>query len=236
MNALLLLLLDSRAPAGAHHHSGGMEAAVATGLVTDLTGLEGFCRAKLRTSARAGAAFVNAEQRSAALGLPAATFGLAARGELDAEQARPEATCAAGIISRELDQAERSVHAADDNGPACAVAMVQPTPSPTAAGSGRTERRRSRCAARCPREDKRRPRDSIAGACFVRNRHCERRITLRMAAGLRSWAAVRRLTTRLLLACLGVWLLVRCLRRPAGAGRAGVAAAICSGAAREWDS
>ena len=33
MNALLLLLLDSRAPAGAHHHSGGMEAAVGTGLV-----------------------------------------------------------------------------------------------------------------------------------------------------------------------------------------------------------
>src|SRR5580704_11921679 len=31
MNTLLLLLLDSRAPAGAHHHSGGMEAAVAAG-------------------------------------------------------------------------------------------------------------------------------------------------------------------------------------------------------------
>ena len=34
MNTLLLLLLDSRAPAGAHHHSGGMEAAVGTGLVS----------------------------------------------------------------------------------------------------------------------------------------------------------------------------------------------------------
>ena len=63
MNALLLLLLDSRAPSGAHHHSGGMEAAVATGLVTDLTGLEGFCRAKLRTSARVGAAFAAAASR-----------------------------------------------------------------------------------------------------------------------------------------------------------------------------
>jgi urease accessory protein len=57
MNALLLLLLDSRAPAGAHHHSGGMEAAVGTGLVTGLADLEGFCRAKLRTSARVSAAF-----------------------------------------------------------------------------------------------------------------------------------------------------------------------------------
>jgi urease accessory protein len=63
MNALLLLLLDSRAPAGAHHHSGGMEAAVGTGLVTGLPDLEGFCRAKLRTSARVSAAFAAAACR-----------------------------------------------------------------------------------------------------------------------------------------------------------------------------
>jgi len=63
MNALLLLLLDSRAPAGAHHHSGGMEAAVGTGLVTGLAGLEDFCLTKLRTSARIGAAFAAASAR-----------------------------------------------------------------------------------------------------------------------------------------------------------------------------
>jgi urease accessory protein len=63
MNALLLLLLDSRAPAGAHHHSGGMEAAVGTGVVTGLAGLEDFCRARLRTSARVGAAFAAAAAR-----------------------------------------------------------------------------------------------------------------------------------------------------------------------------
>ena len=57
MNALLLLLLDSRAPAGAQHHSGAMEAAVMAGLVTDLTGVENFCRTRLRTSARVAAAF-----------------------------------------------------------------------------------------------------------------------------------------------------------------------------------
>jgi urease accessory protein len=63
MNTLLLLLLDSRAPAGAHHHSGGMEAAVGTGLVTGLTDLEDFCRARLRTSARVCAAFAAASAR-----------------------------------------------------------------------------------------------------------------------------------------------------------------------------
>jgi urease accessory protein len=63
MNALLLLLLDSRAPAGAHHHSGGMEAAVGTGLVTGLAGLEDFCQARLRTSARVSAAFAAAAAR-----------------------------------------------------------------------------------------------------------------------------------------------------------------------------
>jgi urease accessory protein len=63
MNTLLLLLLDSRAPAGAHHHSGGMEAAVGTGLVAGLPDLEDFCRAKLRTSARVAAAFAAASCR-----------------------------------------------------------------------------------------------------------------------------------------------------------------------------
>ncbi len=63
MNALLLLLLDSRAPAGTHHHSGGMEAAVGTGLVTGLADLEDFCRAKLLTSARVAAAFAAASGR-----------------------------------------------------------------------------------------------------------------------------------------------------------------------------
>ena len=63
MNALLLLLLDSRAPAGAHHHSGGMEVAVATGLVTGLPEVEQFCRARLRTSGRTAAAFAAAAGR-----------------------------------------------------------------------------------------------------------------------------------------------------------------------------
>jgi urease accessory protein len=57
MSALLLLLLDSRAPAGAHSHSGGMEAAVTAGFAADIAGVERFCRFRLRTSGRVAAAF-----------------------------------------------------------------------------------------------------------------------------------------------------------------------------------
>ena len=60
MTALLLLLLDSRAPAGAHSHSGGMEAAVMTGQVTGLAEVEEFCRGRLRTSGRVAASFAAA--------------------------------------------------------------------------------------------------------------------------------------------------------------------------------
>lgn len=62
-NALLLLLLDSQAPAGAHHHSAGMEAAITAGLVTDLAGTEDFCQTRLRTSARVAASFAAASGR-----------------------------------------------------------------------------------------------------------------------------------------------------------------------------
>ncbi|MEP7019804.1 MAG: urease accessory UreF family protein [Pseudonocardiales bacterium] len=60
MDALLLLLLDGRAPAGAHSHSGGMEAAVAAGFVTDLADVETFCRGRLRTHGKVAAAFAAA--------------------------------------------------------------------------------------------------------------------------------------------------------------------------------
>jgi urease accessory protein len=57
VDALLLLLLDSRAPTGAHSHSGGMEAAVTAGLVQDLADVEEFCRFRLRTTGLVNAAF-----------------------------------------------------------------------------------------------------------------------------------------------------------------------------------
>lgn len=55
MDALLLLLLDSRAPAGGHSHSGGMEPAVGAGLVRDVADVEAFCRGRLRTAGRVAA-------------------------------------------------------------------------------------------------------------------------------------------------------------------------------------
>lgn len=63
MNPTLLLLLDSRAPAGAHAHSGGMEPAVTAGLVTNLADVEEFCRGRLRTSGRVAAGFAAAACR-----------------------------------------------------------------------------------------------------------------------------------------------------------------------------
>jgi urease accessory protein len=60
MNALLLLLLDSRSPAGGHNHSGGMEPAIMSGLVRDLDDVEAFCRGRLRTQGRVSAAFAAA--------------------------------------------------------------------------------------------------------------------------------------------------------------------------------
>jgi urease accessory protein len=58
--ALLLALLDSRAPAGGHGHSGGMEAAVTAGFVTGLADVEQFCRLRLLTAGQAAAAFAAA--------------------------------------------------------------------------------------------------------------------------------------------------------------------------------
>ena len=47
--ATLLTLADSRLPAGAHVHSGGLEEAVSSGLVTGLDGLDAFLRRRIRT-------------------------------------------------------------------------------------------------------------------------------------------------------------------------------------------
>src|ERR1700710_2779509 len=57
MPVRLLLLLDSRSPAGAHSHSGGMEAAVVTGSVVTVADVAAFCRGRLRTSGRVLTAF-----------------------------------------------------------------------------------------------------------------------------------------------------------------------------------
>ncbi len=62
VTSLVLLLLDSRSPAGGHSHSGGLEAAVTAGYIRDVADVEDFCRGRLRTSGRvsAGAAAAGA--------------------------------------------------------------------------------------------------------------------------------------------------------------------------------
>lgn len=60
MDAALLLLSDSRLPAGGHAHSGGLEAAAASGRVHDVPTLEGFLRGRLATSGLVAAAFAAA--------------------------------------------------------------------------------------------------------------------------------------------------------------------------------
>jgi urease accessory protein len=61
--ALVLLLLDSRAPTGASNHSAGMEAAVTAGWVRDLKDAAAFCSGRLRTSGQVAAAFAAAACR-----------------------------------------------------------------------------------------------------------------------------------------------------------------------------
>jgi urease accessory protein len=90
MSVAALLLGDSRFPAGGHAHSGGVEAAVTAGTVTDLPTLEWFLCGRLRTAglvaAGLAAAACAAVQRNVAPGESAAFVrddGL--WGELDAE-------------------------------------------------------------------------------------------------------------------------------------------------------
>jgi urease accessory protein len=58
--AALLVLADGRFPAGGHAHSGGAEAAVKAGRITDAAGLEAFCRGRLHTGGLAAAALAAA--------------------------------------------------------------------------------------------------------------------------------------------------------------------------------
>jgi len=84
LTAPLLLLADSRLPAGGHAHSGGLEAAAAAGQIDGMAGLEGFLRGRLATAGLASAGLAAAACQHAA----AAADGAAPRwAELDAEAA-----------------------------------------------------------------------------------------------------------------------------------------------------
>ena len=70
----LLLILDSRSPAGAHNHSGGMEAAIDAGWVSDVAELAQFCRGRLYTTGLVAAAFAAASCRGWMAGWQAADW------------------------------------------------------------------------------------------------------------------------------------------------------------------
>lgn len=112
--ALLLMLLDSRAPAGGHSHSGGMEPAITDGLVRDLDDVRGFCRGRLLTAGRVAAGAAAQAARLAAGGGWSAAGGWSAEGgarvagapwewrALDDEVSARTASPAARLASRQL--------------------------------------------------------------------------------------------------------------------------------------
>jgi urease accessory protein len=81
MTASLLTLADSRLPAGGHVHSGGVEQAIAAGVVRDPASLTAFLRRRLATAGSVAAGLA-----AAACGADAATL---ARLDLEADARTP---------------------------------------------------------------------------------------------------------------------------------------------------
>ncbi|MDI3403354.1 urease accessory protein UreF [Streptomyces cavernicola] len=106
--AALLLLADGRLPAGAHAHSGGLEAAVALEDLQDLTGLEAFLRGRVATVGHVAAAFSAAACASVRSGLPVTGgSGTAAElsrldDELEARTPSPALRTASRRLGRQL--------------------------------------------------------------------------------------------------------------------------------------
>lgn len=110
-SSLLLLLADGRFPAGAHAHSGGLEAAVAAGRVTDLASLEAFLAGRLATAGLVGAAFAAAAHRavtSAGSAVRGSTLALL-DAELDARTAAPALRTVSRRQGRALLRAGRAI-------------------------------------------------------------------------------------------------------------------------------
>ncbi|MEU3556735.1 urease accessory protein UreF [Streptomyces fragilis] len=98
--AALLLLADGRFPAGGHAHSGGAEAAVRAGRITDAASLEAFCRGRLHTAGLVAASLAAA----AALGAEPGELDAAA----DARTPSPALRDTARRLGRQLLRAGRT--------------------------------------------------------------------------------------------------------------------------------
>ena len=109
LTASLLLLADSRLPAGGHAHSGGVEAATVAGLVGGEDGLDGFLRGRLATAGLAAAGLAAAACGHAAevsAGAPARWAVLGA--EAAARTPSPAQRAAAQAQGRALLRAARA--------------------------------------------------------------------------------------------------------------------------------
>ncbi|MFF4159814.1 urease accessory protein UreF [Streptomyces sp. NPDC001678] len=100
LSAALLVLADGRFPAGGHAHSGGAEAAVKAGRVTDGASLEAFCRGRLHTAGLTAAGLAAA----AAAGIDPLDLDAAA----DARTPSPALRAAARRLGRQLMRAARA--------------------------------------------------------------------------------------------------------------------------------
>ncbi|MEU5081125.1 MULTISPECIES: urease accessory protein UreF [Streptomyces] len=98
--AALLVLADGRFPAGGHAHSGGAEAAVKAGRITDPASLAEFCRGRLHTAGLVAGALAAA----AVLGADPRELDAAA----DARTPSPALRTAARRLGRQLLRAART--------------------------------------------------------------------------------------------------------------------------------
>ncbi|MEV0345349.1 urease accessory UreF family protein [Nonomuraea sp. NPDC050680] len=121
MNPALLLLTDSRLPAGGHAHSGGTEAAIATGAVHDVASLAAFLRGRLHTSGHIAAALAAAACAMSATRFPDTSWDLL-DAEADARTASPAQRAASRTQGRLLLRVARRL-------------WPSPTPDDLAAGS-----------------------------------------------------------------------------------------------------
>jgi urease accessory protein len=108
VNSLLLLLLDSRSPAGGHNHSGGLEAAVTAGYVADVADVEQFCRGRLQTAGRVSAGAAAAAARLASADAEPARW-LALDREVTARTPSPAARTASRALGAGLRRLVRAV-------------------------------------------------------------------------------------------------------------------------------
>ncbi|MDK1474566.1 urease accessory UreF family protein [Streptomyces sp. 549] len=123
--AALLLLADGRFPAGGHAHSGGAEAAVAAGRITDAASLAGFCRGRLHTTGLVAAALAAAAC--------AGTDPLALDAAADARTPSPALRRTARRLGRQLMRAARATWP-DDRLDALAAARPRGAHQPVVLG------------------------------------------------------------------------------------------------------